>query len=297
MIPAVVQRRDRLKSLMPEKGGTGSPVMIDKNTEALLRQLIEVCEGLSNAEYSKADELFELTKTGAYPGVVTELAEIFGMMMMKVESREFRLSTMVEDLKVSHEKLEGLFRGSVFALASAIEKRDPYTAGHQQRVAKIAVAIAEEMNLPANEREGIRVGGALHDIGKIYLPAEILCRPTGLTDIEFSFIKTHSQVGCDILKSVEFPWPVALIALQHHEKMNGSGYPQGLKGAEILQSARIVCVADVVEAMSSHRPYRPALGQPKALDEISKNSGMYYDPDAVGACQRLMTRGDLKLDE
>jgi putative nucleotidyltransferase with HDIG domain len=148
-----------------------------------------------------------------------------------------------------------------------MHKRDAYTAGHQQRVAKLVLAIAEEIGLSKDEARGIRVAGRIHDIGKISVPAEILVRPRRLTDIEFNIVKTHSQVGYDILKDIEFPWPVAEIVLQHHERMDGSGYPQGLSGEKIILGARIMAVADVVEAMSSHRPYRPAFPIEKALEK------------------------------
>jgi putative nucleotidyltransferase with HDIG domain len=165
--------------------------------------------------------------------------------------------------------------------------RDPYTAGHQQRVTQLAVAIATEMGLPTEQIDGIRVIGTLHDVGKICIPAEILSKPGKLTKVEFTIIKIHSQAGYNILKTVEFPWPVAKIVLQHHERMNGSGYPKGLRGEDILLESRILAVADVVEAMSSHRPYRPALGTHKALEEIEQNSGVLYDADVADACLRL----------
>jgi HD-GYP domain-containing protein (c-di-GMP phosphodiesterase class II) len=172
-------------------------------------------------------------------------------------------------------------------MAVVVETRDPYTAGHQRRVSDLARAIATEMNLSRGRIDGIRVMGSIHDIGKISVPAEILSKPTKLTDIEFGLIKAHSSAGYDILKEIEFPWPVAEIVLQHHEKLNGFGYPRGLKGNEILPEAKIICVADVVEAMASHRPYRPALGIEKALEEIFQNRGILYDPDVVDACLRL----------
>jgi len=161
------------------------------------------------------------------------------------------------------------------------ESRDPYTAGHQRRVTQLACAIAKEMDFPEKQIEGIHASGLLHDIGKIYIPTDILNRPGRLSNIEMDLIRTHSKVGYDILKTVNFPWPVAQIVLQHHERQDGSGYPQGLSGEEILIEARILTVADVIEAMSSHRPYRPALGIDTALGEISKNSGILYDPKVV----------------
>jgi putative nucleotidyltransferase with HDIG domain len=165
-----------------------------------------------------------------------------------------------------------------------VEKRDPYTSGHQQRVADLTKAIAQELKLPADQIESIYMAAAIHDIGKISLPAEILVKPIQLSNIEISLIQAHAQAGYDILKGIEFPWPIADIVLQHHERMNGSGYPQGLAGDKILFEARIIGVADVVETMASHRPYRPSIGTDKALEEIAKNKGVLYDPLAVDAC-------------
>ena len=176
------------------------------------------------------------------------------------------------------------------------ETRDPYTAGHQRRVADLARAIALEMNLPLDMIDGIHMAAAIHDLGKISVPAEILSKPTKLLDIEFMLIKIHSQCGYDILKDIDFPWPVARTVLEHHERMNGSGYPNGLTGDKILMEARILSVADVVESMASHRPYRPALGIKAALNEISKNKGILYDPGPSEACLRLFHEKELSVD-
>jgi HD-GYP domain-containing protein (c-di-GMP phosphodiesterase class II) len=180
-------------------------------------------------------------------------------------------------------------------MVSAVETRDPYTAGHQTRSADLARAIAIEMGLPQDRIDGIRMAGVIHDIGKLSIPAEILSKPTKLTEIEFSLIKEHSRKGYEILKDVESPWPLADIVYQHHERMNGSGYPRNLKGEEIIMEARILAVADVVESMASHRPYRPALGLNAALDEISRNNGSLFDPEVVEACLRLFNEKGYKL--
>ncbi|MEA1935380.1 MAG: response regulator [Thermodesulfobacteriota bacterium] len=201
-----------------------------------------------------------------------------------------------EELKQSCEKLEGALEGTINALAATTERRDPYTAGHQQRVARLACAIAEEMNFSEKQIKEIHMSALIHDIGKINVPAEILSKPGQISEFEFGLIKTHPQVGYDILKEIEFPWPIAQIVFQHHERMDGSGYPQGLKGEEILLEARILGVADVVEAMSSHRPYRPAFSIDKALEEISQNKGILYDPEVVDACLRLFTEKGFKLE-
>jgi PAS domain S-box-containing protein len=201
--------------------------------------------------------------------------------------------SITEKKKIKAERQENIERlrksleAMINAMAVTVETRDPYTAGHQRRVADLARAIAVEMNLKSEQIDSIRMASMIHDIGKIAVPAEILSKPTKLTDLEFDLIKTHSQSGYDILKDIEFPWPLADFVLQHHERMNGSGYPQGLKGDDILLEARIMAVADVVEAIASYRPYRPALGIDLALKEISGNKGILYDADAVDACLKL----------
>ena len=178
---------------------------------------------------------------------------------------------------------------------SVLESRDLYTSSHQSRSADLARAIATEMGFPQEKIEGIRMAGSIHDIGKLSIPAEILSKPTKLTDIEFSLIKEHSRSGYEMLKDVESPWPLAQIVYQHHERMDGSGYPRNLKGDEILMEARIMAVADVVEAMASHRPYRPALGIEVALEEIEKNKGIFYDNTVADACLRLFREKGYQL--
>lgn len=192
-----------------------------------------------------------------------------------------------EELQDSLGKLRASLESTVHALASTLEMRDPYTAGHQRRVTDLACAIAKAMGLPKKQIEGLRVAAIIHDIGKINIPSEILSKPGRLTELQFEMIKSHPQAGCEILKGIEFPGPVAQIVLQHHERMNGTGYPQGLSGNEILLEARILGVADVVEAMVSHRPYRHALSIDDALEEITKNRGVLYDPKVVDVCLSL----------
>jgi len=200
---------------------------------------------------------------------------------------------IMEKKNIENERQQNIARlrkslqATINAMVSTVEARDPYTAGHQLRVSNLARSIAVEMNLERDQIDSIRMAAAIHDIGKITLPAEILTKPTKLTDLEFSLIKTHSLFGYDILKDIEFPWPVADIVLKHHERMNGSGYPQGLKGENIPLEARILGVADVTEAITSHRPYRAALGIDFALEEISRNKGILYDEDVADACIRL----------
>ena len=186
------------------------------------------------------------------------------------------------------DSLRRTLLGTVEALASALEVRDPYTAGHQRRVAKFAMVIADDLGFEEDQREGLRLAGLLHDIGKLHVPAEILAKPTRLTSAEFALIKDHSRAGWDILKRVEFPWPLANMVLQHHERMDGSGYPDGIAGEEILLEARILAVADVIEAMASHRPYRPAVGLDAALEVIGQGRGSHFDPDVVDAALSVL---------
>ena len=201
-----------------------------------------------------------------------------------------------EELKKSFEQQKIAMEGTVRAIAYTVETRDPYTAGHQRRVTKLACAIGEEMKLSRDQIEGLRMSGELHDIGKIHVPAEILSKPGQISEAEYTIIKTHSQVGHDILKTIEFPWPVAKIVLQHHERIDGSGYPQGLKAKNILLEAKILAVADVIEAMATHRPYRPALSIEEALKEISKNKGKLYDSEVAESCLKVFKEKKFKLE-
>lgn len=210
-------------------------------------------------------------------------------------SRDITSSKTAETkLKQTVERLEKTFEATISSLTSMIEKRDPYTAGHQQRVSKLAATIAKEMGLSENQVAALRVAALVHDIGKINIPAEILSKPGELTDTELKIIQTHPEISYEILKPFTFPWAVADIVLQHHERINGSGYPNALSGDEIVPEARILAVADVVEAMSSHRPYRPAHGLDKALREIESNAGTLYDPEVVQACLASIKKSGLK---
>ena len=200
-----------------------------------------------------------------------------------------------EKLRVTLENLRQSINVTIQVLGMASEAKDHYTAGHHKRVANLARSIAQEKGLSPDMIEGIRMAGSIHDIGKLSVPGEILSKPTKLTDLEFSLIKEHSQSGYEMLKNVESPWPLAEIVYQHHERMNGSGYPRNLKVDEILLESRILAVADVVEAMASHRPYRPSLGIDAALEEIEKNSGILYDADVVDACLRLFRKNGYQL--
>ena len=192
-----------------------------------------------------------------------------------------------ETLRQSLDRMRKATGSIIDVMVNAVEARDPYTSGHQRRVANLARAIALEMGLPRDQVDGLRMAGVVHDLGKISIPAEILIKPSRLSEIEFNLVKMHAQLGHDLIKDVDFPWPIAEMVLQHHERSDGSGYPRGLKGEAILLEARILAVADVVEAISSNRPYRPALGLDKAFEDIVQGRGTIYDPAVVDACLKL----------
>ena len=202
----------------------------------------------------------------------------------------------ITERKQAEVRLKKCLEASINTMSKIVEVKDPYTSGHQHRVSQLATAIAKELNFSKDKIEGIRIASLIHDIGKIGLPTEILSKPTKLFDIEFSLIKSHSQIGHDILKSIDFPYPIERIVLQHHERLDGSGYPNNLKGDKIMLEARIIGVADVVEAMSSHRPYRPALGIDAALEEIIQNRGTLYDPEVVDVCLKLFKEKGFKFE-
>ncbi len=220
---------------------------------------------------------------GGRPAVIGLIQDI-----SEKKRAEEQIQRYVEQLKIA-------FMSTVEVATTLSEMRDPYTAGHERHVGELAMAIGAALGLDERRQEGLRVAGYLHDIGKITIPAEILSKPGKLSPIEYELIKGHPQSGYDVLKDVEFPWPIALVALQHHERMDGGGYPQGLKGEAILFEARIMAVADVVEAMSSHRPYRPGLGIEKALAEIERGRGTAYDPAVADACLKMFREGAYTL--
>ena len=210
------------------------------------------------------------------------------------DTRYYGANQDITKRKQAEDRLESTLRtlreaigGTIQAIVQVVEMRDPYTAGHQRRVADLARSIATEMGLPSDTIEGVRMAAVIHDIGKVSVPAEILSKPGKLTQNEFELVKDHPLTGYDILKHVEFPWPIAEIIYQHHERLDGSGYPRGLKGDDVLLEARIIALADVVEAMASHRPFRPARGIDAALDEIEEHRGTLYDPEVVDTCVKL----------
>lgn len=216
-----------------------------------------------------------------------------GRLIARLEESFAEVQKARAEIEQRLSEISEVLNGTVISLASFAEKRDPYTSGHQEKVARISVAIARRLGQDENFVEGLRVASLLHDIGKVYVPAEILNKPGKLSAIEFDLIKTHSEVGADILKSINFPWPVTKAILQHHERLDGSGYPGGLKAKKIILEARIMGVADVIDAVSSHRPYRPALGLDKAIEEIKKGSGKIYDAEVVGAALEVIGKLDL----
>jgi len=217
------------------------------------------------------------------------IAEFIARLKRVIAERRSRsdLKQALNDVKLNLDKLRRAMEGIVEAISVTVEMRDPYTAGHQKRVADLACAIARDMQLSEDEIYGLHMASVIHDLGKITVPAEILSKPGQLSGLEYELIKSHVQAGYDILKQIDFPWPLADIILQHHERMDGSGYPNGLKHEEILLPARILSVADVFETIASHRPYRPSLGLQRAMDEILENRGRLYDNRVADVCLAL----------
>jgi putative nucleotidyltransferase with HDIG domain len=251
--------------------------------------------GLAHTEEGRTfekDDMAVLTRFAALASTVM-LNETMCTQARRELSERKRLR---QELQRRNVNLYETFIATINALSTTIEMKDPYTAAHQRWVTRVACAIAGEMNLAKEQIEGLRMAGLIHDIGKMNVPAELLLKPRRLTEIEYEAIKIHPRSGYDILKEIQFPWPIAQMVLQHHERMDGSGYPQGISGAEILIEARLLAVADVVESMSSHRPYRDAHGIDIALEEIARNSGILYDPDVVEACLRVFKDKGFKFE-
>ncbi len=225
--------------------------------------------------YAAGRDAFDDEEIRLLSGLANELA--FGIVNLRARTEH-------------HQSAERLRRGmesTIEALAGTLELRDAYTAGHQRRVAELAAEIARELGVSEGEVHGIHLAATVHDLGKIQVPAEILTKPTRLTNLEFEFVKTHAQAGYDLLKDIDFPWPIAQLVYQHHERLDGSGYPRGLRSEDILIGAKILAVADTIEAMSSHRPYRAGLGIETSLAEITKNHDKLYDAAVVNACVKL----------
>ena len=241
--------------------------------------------------YAREPQAFDTSEVDRLMGLANDLA--YGICALRTRAERIQAG---KEIELHVEKLQNALADTIKVVASTVEVRDPYTAGHQRRVATLARAIASEMGLSDHQTEGIFMAGVVHDLGKIYVPAEILAKPSRLNDIEFNLIRTHSQVGYELLKTIDFPWPIAQIVYQHHERLNGSGYPQGLLSDQILIEAKIICVADVVEAMASHRPYRPARGVDAALEHIQEEGGTLYDSSAVNTCLKLFTEKGFQFD-
>ncbi|WP_446787420.1 HD domain-containing phosphohydrolase, partial [Macellibacteroides fermentans] len=241
--------------------------------------------------YSEETSSFDINEVQLLSEMASELA--YGIRAIRTRNER---DIAIKNMKLNLIKMHNVFQQTVNSLSTSLETRDPYTSGHQKRVAWLAAEIATDMKLPFSQIEGLTVASLLHDIGKINVPNEILCKPGKLSEIEFALIKEHSQAGFNILKDIEFPWPIKEIILQHHERIDGSGYPQGLTGDNILLEAKILAVADVVETMSSHRPYRVALGIDQALEEISINKGILYDSEVVASCIKIFKEKGLTFE-
>lgn len=239
----------------------------------------------SCVQYSDGTQHDVIFDKATYTNTNNEIAGLVGVITDITERKK-----MESELKRSTEKLNNILEQIVRAMATVTETRDMYTAGHQRRVSELAVAIAHEMQMSDEVIKSVQVAGMLHDIGKIAVPAELLTKPNALSIHEFGIIREHAEAGYLILSSIEFPWPIAEIVYQHHERVNGTGYPKGLKGEEMLLPAKIIAVADVVEAMSSHRPYRASRGIAQAILEINSNRGSLYDEEVVLACIKVFER-------
>jgi len=245
--------------------------------------LLHIKQSLSKVEVlAENKRLIELIKDKN-----SELTELNKSLEQKALEKTNDLLIQTEKLKESYKRSQVILEGIVKTLSKIIETRDPYTAGHEDQVARIACKIAKEMNLPEDRISFIHIAATLHDIGKISVPSEILTKPSALNELEKEIIKTHCKVANDVLANIDFPYPVAEIIYQHHERIDGSGYPRGLKGTQIALEARIIGVADVIDAMASYRPYRPALGVDAAIEEITRFKGIAYDPEVVDACLRV----------
>jgi PAS domain S-box-containing protein/putative nucleotidyltransferase with HDIG domain len=270
---------------------SGAPVSIILHPSKYV-EVMEMVTKLKHGEHIDHFETVHIRKDGKLIDVSLTMSPLKGsdgsIIGGATIARDITQRKRVEaELQASMERLRTTMDGIIHAMSVTLEMRDPYTAGHQKRVATLAGMIAEEMGLPEEKREAIYMAALMHDLGKIRVPAEILSKPGQLSDIEFDLIKTHPQVGYEILKNIRFSAPIAKIILQHHESMDGSGYPNGLAGDEILLEARILTVADVVEAISSHRPYRPAFSIDRALDRIAEGKGVLWDAEVVDACLRV----------
>jgi PAS domain S-box-containing protein/putative nucleotidyltransferase with HDIG domain len=269
-----------------------------------VNELPRALETLKSACSGKAIRQFEINQLDANGKIFTmeingtpvrkdgEIIAVTGIMRDITERKRADVET-----KHSTEKLMNAMENTISAMAMIVEMRDPFTAGHQRRVTQLACAIGKEIGLSGDQITGLRLAGLIHDIGKVRVPAEILTNPDGLSEAEFAMIKMHPVLGYEILKTMDLPWPIAHIIHQHHERMDGSGYPLGLSSKDIILEARVLAVADVVEAISSHRPYRSPLGIDKALDEILQKRGILYDAKVVDACLKLFREQGFEFEQ
>jgi HD-GYP domain-containing protein (c-di-GMP phosphodiesterase class II) len=299
----ILALNNQMKEWFPEIDVSKAPVCYIAFNDPQRETICSYCPTYKTLEDGQVHESITETPAGNetrnYRIVSSPLQDKDGKINAAIEMVE-DITERIQTEKRLKETLEHLRKAvgtTIQVMASAVESRDPYTAGHQTRSANLARAIATEMGLAQDRIEGLRMAGSIHDIGKLSIPAEILSKPSVLTKIESLLVKEHAQRGYDILKDVESPWPLAEIVYQHHERMDGSGYPRNLKGEEIIMEARIMAVADVVEAMASHRPYRPSLGIDAALEEIEKNRGALYDTTVANACLRLFREKRYQIEE
>ncbi|MBI4804229.1 MAG: PAS domain S-box protein [Desulfovibrio sp.] len=272
-------------------------IVPDSVVEDFTHIMSEVVSGKSFSRYETINchedgHLFPVSVTLS---PLTSQGEISGVTMVSRDISTRRQAE--EELTISHRRLKSMMYETVESLSTAHEKRDLYTSGHQRIVSMISCCIADEMNLPHDQIESLRIAGLLHDIGKVCIPMAILSKPSVLSPEEMALMKKHPEAGYEIVKNIPFAWPVSDIILQHHERMDGSGYPRGISGKDILLGARILAVADVLEAMSAHRPYRPAMGLEAALNEIAENAGVKYDQDVCNAALKLFDEGVLRIEQ
>jgi len=300
---------NRFRQLIKENTD-GMIVVNDENIICFLNEAAEKLLGKNKTELVGEQVGFLVSQNKISElNIVTKEGEIRTVEMSVVETEWEKSKAYLASLrdittrKRSEEKLseanlelKTLMEELVNGLMRTVEVRDPYTAGHQKRVASLATAIAEELELPTKRIEGVRIAALIHDIGKINIPTDIMIKPGKISELEFDLIKSHSQAGYDIVKTIKFPWPIAKAILQHHEKLDGSSYPNGEQGDTIILEAKIICVADVVEAMCSHRPYRPALGKKRALEEITTKRNTLYDGKVVDACIKVMNESKFNFN-
>ncbi len=298
------------------RNGEEAMALMEKNTiDVVISDIhmpgmngIELTRKIKNKFNSAIIIMTGFIKDFSYENVIAEGADDFIQKPLMLEELELRLQRVLrervilsernqaeEQNKLTLQKLRKTISGIIYAMAMAIEIRDPYTAGHQRRVANLSRAIGKELCLPPIQIEGLGMAGVIHDLGKIAIPSEILSKPGKLNELEYAMMKTHPQVGYDILKNIDFPWPLAEITLQHHERIDGSGYPRGLREDQIIFEAKILGVADTVEAMACHRPHRGSAGIGTVLSQISKQRGVAFDPQVVDACLYLFREKGYKL--